>query len=72
MLIIKAYINHKEIDEIMIQNTGICTHEELQEYEYKIVKPKGYSEYAIFHIRERGWRSLVSKAIDVIENYPTR
>ena len=72
MLVIKAYINHKEIDEIHIQNTGICVNEAMQTYEYKIVKPRGYGEFPIFHMRELGWRVLTKQATDIIERVAPR
>ncbi len=67
MLVVKAYINDREIDEIYIQNTGICVNEALQTYEYKIVKPRGYGEFPIFHMRELGWKVLTKQAMEIIE-----
>jgi len=67
MLVVKAFINEKQIEEIHIWNTGNCTSEAMQTYEYKIVKPEGYEKFPIFHMRELGWMNLMAQAIDVIE-----
>jgi len=67
MLVIKAYINEKKIDEIHILNTGICVNDTMQTYEYKIVQPKGYEGFPIFHMRNLGWRVLAKQAIELLE-----
>jgi len=62
MLIIKAYLNEKEIDEILIQNTGEVT---LGEYKYFIRKPK--IDIPIWCKRGDGYRPLLLKALKIIE-----
>ena len=63
MLIIKTFINEDEIEEIMIQNEGDVGG---GFYQYAIVKPEGYSKFVMFHMRELGWRSLFSQALDIM------
>lgn len=60
MLIIKAYVNHDEIDEIWVHNIatiedGIC--------EYRIEKPTGYEDINIWHRRSEGWKALTLKVL---------
>lgn len=63
MLILKAFINERQIDEIYIQNIRVV----VPEYpdllcEYKITKPEG--DYpAIFHRRDEGWKPLAWSAL---------
>lgn len=68
MLIVKAHVNDKQIGEIHVWNTGICVNEDLQTYEYKIVLPRGYEGFPIFHMRDLGWRVLTKQAIDLLES----
>jgi len=72
MLIVKAYVNDKQIDEIHVWNTGICVNEDLQTYEYKIELPRGYEDFPIFHMRDLGWRVLAKQAIDLLESASTK
>jgi len=72
MLIIKAYVNSKQIEEIHIQNTGNCVDENMQLYEYRIRLPEGYDDFPIFHMRELGWRALATQAIGVLEQVMPR
>lgn len=65
MLILKAFVNEKEIDEIHIQNieyigNGI--------YEYKIKKPEG-DWPVIHHKRKDGWRKLALRVLYVLNGY---
>ena len=60
MLIIKAFINEKEIDEIHIHNVNVIN-ERFDIYEYRIRKPEGY------HVRFKGWKPLVIDALKVLE-----
>ena len=55
MLILKAYVNKKEIDEIYIQNVE---HIEGDEYRYKVRKPDKYSNVEVTHYRSLGWKYL--------------
>ena len=66
MLIIKAFVNEKEIDEIHIWNTGNCMCSESEIYAYKIVKPEGYKLDVIFHAQSDGYMALLKQAIDII------
>ena len=63
MLIAKIYVNEKQIDEIVIQNTG-----EIQRgfYEYLIKKPEGYDDEPIMHKRSAGYHSLLIMALNLI------
>lgn len=69
MLVVKAYINTTEIEEIHIWNTGNCVDEEMDIWEYKIVKPTGREDVPIFHHRYLGWRPLFSNVITVLERF---
>ena len=64
MLIIKAYINEKKIEELHIHNTG----ETIGDFfEYEIVKPEGYEHVEIWHKRFLGYRPLLSRVLKVLE-----
>ena len=63
MLVLKAFVNYDQIDEIWVQNVGflddgIC--------EYKIRKPEG-DWPLIKHKRSGGWRKLGIKVLDMLE-----
>lgn len=63
MLIIKAFVNENQIDEIYVQNTenlgfGL--------YEYTIRLPEG-DWPKIKHNRQDGWRVLANKVLRVLE-----
>ena len=63
MLIIKAFVNKYEIDEVWVQNVG---HVGGDSYIYKIRKPEG--DYpTISHERSDGWRKLFIKALEVLD-----
>ena len=64
MLVIKAYVNYHQIDEIHIHNEEECSD---GIYEYKIVKPKGHERHKIYHLRSDGWRVLTEKALRYME-----
>lgn len=66
MLIVKAYINEKEIDEIWIHNVNTVS-EDFNIYEYRICKPEGYEDIPLYHVRSKGWRPLAADAIKVLE-----
>ena len=66
MLIIKAFVNTRQIDEIHVQNLGKSDNG--QDYLYAIRKPEGITT-KITHLREMGWRSLTIKVLDVIEQH---
>ncbi len=62
MLIIKAFVNYDQIDEIWVQNInalddGIC--------EYKIRKSEG-DWPLITHKRSDGWRKLAVKVLEIL------
>ena len=63
MLILKAFINEREIDEIWIQNTGIV---EGGKTKYLIRKPA--NDTPIWHKRINGYRPLLIKALKVLED----
>jgi hypothetical protein len=66
MLILKAYINSEEIDELHIWNTGKCTNSENNIWEYKILKPEGFEDWSIYHNRDSGYLPLLAQAIEII------
>ena len=59
MLILKAFINEIEIDEIHIQNTG--THIK-DFFMYKVRKPEGIGREFV-HKRSKGWRPLAKQVL---------
>ena len=65
MLILKAFVNREQIDEIHIQNTSKTTNGVT---EYRIKKPAGYENIPIYHIREAGWKVLAEKVIYALNN----
>lgn len=66
MLILKAYVNEREIDEIQIVNTGHRSGVP-DRYLYRIRKPEGYNHVEIHHYREDGWKVLAQKTLTVLE-----
>ena len=75
MLIIKAYVNRRQIDELCIHNLGNVNPVEIGGFItddlclYQIEKPNGYREpeYCIQHRRSDGWEELTRKACEVIK-----
>lgn len=67
MLILKTYINRRQIDEIWIHNIG----EKLgDEYLYRLVEPytdKEITSEKIVHNRDAGWKPLARKALELLE-----
>lgn len=63
MLIIRAFVNERQIDEIHVQNTK---HIERDLYEYTIRKPDG-DWPKIRHYRSDGWRLLALKVLDILD-----
>jgi len=67
MLILKTYINRKQIDEVWIHNTG----EKLgDEYIYRLMVPETDKELTserITHNRANGWKLLANKALELLE-----
>ena len=62
MLILKAFINEKQIDEIHIQNVEYIGNDL---YGYQIRKPE--EDYPIiYHKRNDGWMVLAKKVLDVL------
>jgi len=63
MLVIKAFVNYNQIDEIHVRN---MSQKENGKTLYTIVEPKG--DYPIIkHKREDGWMNLMKKVITAIE-----
>lgn len=62
MLVLKVFVNHDQIDEVHIQNTGDVVD---GNHAYKIVKPAGHIGL-IYHDRTKGWKTLVEKALKVM------
>jgi len=61
MLILKTYVNDREIEEICIHNKGKAEHAEGY-YIYKIEKPEGIGRY-FPHERSRGWKPLAVQVL---------
>lgn len=63
MLIIKAFVNHRQIDEIQIQNVG--HHSSGGQYRnYKLIKPDIPGN--MVHCRDKGWEVLAVMALKEI------
>lgn len=69
MLIIKAFLNDREIDEICIWNTGECTNPELNMWKYRIVEPQGFEDWYIIHKRDDGYMPLLAKALEILTKH---
>jgi hypothetical protein len=65
MLVIKAFVNHDQIDEVWIHNMGYIDHCTCQ---YRIEKPEGYEDDLIHHKRSDGWYGLAEKAMKLLYN----
>ena len=65
MLILKAYLNDRLIEEIHIQN--VEDHCKILGHKYKIIKPKGFKE-PVRHHRYKGWIPLAIKILQEIED----
>lgn len=75
MLIIKTFINAKQVDEVHVQNVGafdkLFPHQPKPRpdlYVYKVREPKGFEEEIIVHTRKQGHRVLTSKVMDLIKH----
>lgn len=69
MLILKAFINEREIDEIQIRNVGkvpVMDGTDTNTYEYRIYRPWGLRHIPIYHRRDDGWNPLAVQALDII------
>jgi hypothetical protein len=67
MLVIKAFINNREIDTIWIHNTSET---EDGEYIYELIEPGTRNRLTyttITHKRDEGYRKLLIKALDLLE-----
>ena len=72
MLVIKAYVNRRQIDELWIHNLGNISPANFVGDDlclYQIEKPDGYMEpkYHIQHRRSDGWKELTRKVCEVIK-----
>ena len=70
MLIIKAYVNNEQIDEIQVQNMGAPTNapgwDSLRNYKIGYPKIKQVDGIWVQHNREEGWMVLAKKVLDKI------
>ena len=66
MLIIRAFINKDQIEDIWIHNVGRAN-VDTDTYEYRVLKPEGYDHIPIYHNRDRGWRLLTIQVLDLLE-----
>ncbi len=67
MLIVKAFINDREIEEIWIHNTSNCVNTAFGIWEYRIRKPEGYGHLPIYHRRNKGWMALALDVMKIID-----
>jgi len=65
MLILKAFINEKQIEEIHIQNIG---HIADDYFKYKVRKPKDIN-MIVMHDRSRGWKPLAKQVLQQLITY---
>ena len=63
MLVIKAYVNYREIETIHIQNVGETSKDGIYNYLVRQPEVKG----KIKHIRKDGWIPLAIKALKKIQ-----
>jgi len=67
MLIIKAFVNERQIDEIHIHNEGrLYDNEEIKICEYKVLEPGGYDKLFI-HDQSDGWMALAAKVLEELK-----
>ncbi len=69
MLIIKVNLNLKQIDELHIWNTGVCSNHKNGIWEYKILKPEGLEDWSIYHKRDSGYLPLLKHALEIITKH---
>jgi hypothetical protein len=69
MLIVKVFVNHNQIDEIRLINTGYV---KKGKHLYRFRKPEILSPVKIYHNRKENWSVLVRKALKVYENFVTK
>ena len=62
MLIVKVFVNERQIDEIHIQNVG----KDGRDCLYKIRKPYGFELVAIAHRRSKKYYGLLRDALNLI------
>jgi hypothetical protein len=70
MLILKVYVNNKQIDEIWVHNKGRLhkrhRYSLTSYHEYAIVKPTGI-EQKFYHRRSDGWKPLINQVLKHLE-----
>lgn len=65
MLIVKVFVNDRQIDEIAVQNVSeVYSKTEYQSY--KIRKPKGKGECLFIHKASEGYRKLLYKVLEFL------
>lgn len=75
MLIIKTFLDDKQVDEVQIENIGkfddafqFLSKKRPGVYIYKIIEPKGFENKEITHTQKKGHRVLTSKAMELIKH----
>jgi len=70
MLIVNVTVNKKEeVAELWIHNTKVVNIDENGELcLYKIVRPEGYKDKEIYHFKKEGWKSLLRKVLEKMED----
>lgn len=64
MLVLKVYVNDKQIDEIHIQNIG---HWKNGFYRYVVRKPEN-KDISCLHLRKRNWKFLVKMILEYLRD----
>lgn len=67
MLVLKAFVNYNQIDEVWIHNVSGARASVVGENVYRIEKPEGFEDRLIVHRREDGWRALAAKVLNLLE-----
>jgi len=71
MLVIKAFLNYTNIDNILIHNTGIEEPIGSGVYAYELVDPVNneiLTDTLVYHKRTDGYRKLLIKVLELLDN----
>lgn len=63
MLILKVFVNDKQIDEMQIQNVEQIGNEKSDLYAYRIMRPEGLENVRVIHNPRKPWIHLVCNAL---------
>ena len=68
MFVMKLYINSYEIKEIWVQNKKKI-HPDSDLYEYRIMKPEGFEDTPLYHVRSDGAGILAERIMRRLNTY---